>query len=52
MWTTMKSLILISTIKVTLKFSVAAHKTPGAPMLEVIALVKLAFFLQNAPTGE
>lgn len=27
-----------------LKFSVAADKTPGAPLLEVIALVKLAFF--------
>lgn len=44
MWTTTKSIIFISRIKVMLKFSVAADKTPEAPMLEVIALVKLVFF--------
>lgn len=47
----MKSMIFISTIKVMLKFSVAADKTPGAPLLEVIALVKFAIW-QKAPTGE
>lgn len=44
MWTPMKSMSFISTIKATLKFLVAADKTPGAPMLEVIALVEFAFF--------
>lgn len=39
----MKSRVFISTIKATFKLSVAGDKTPGAPMLEVIALVMFAF---------
>lgn len=49
MWTTMKSMIFISTIKVMLKCLVAAVKTPGAPMLKVIALVKSALFCKMLP---
>lgn len=44
--------IFISPIKATLEFSVAKDETPGAPMLGVIALVKIFFFLQNAPKGK
>lgn len=45
----MKSVIFISPIKATVKFSVAEDETPGAPTLGVSALVKFAFFSKMLP---